>query len=279
MSLDPARHAARSILAVVSLLVVAGLAPGMTATAAPSSGVTSRQVDHVTVPGAAVSGPRVDPTPLEPTIQYEEAVAHERDRIAFAPGERVRVAFTPRAGDTWQVAGGSPRALPAGRLTGHAMRAARDVPAPPATSSLDRPIVPAADVVAARGAVFNPDDGTGGIQLVAAVDPGALRREVFGFLPYWELASSSTTFDWETLSTIAYFGVGADASGNLMKRNTDGSTTVSCAPRKFTVRSSRIARNTVRYSRSRCTVSRVVRPKTASSRNGTPRPRPRLNLP
>ena len=226
MSLDPARHAARWILAVVSLLLVTGLAPGMTATAASSPGVTARQVDHVTVPGIAASGPSVDPTPLQPTIQYEEAVAHAHDHVAFAPGERVRVAFTPRAGDTWQVGGGSPRALPAGRMTGHAMRAARDVPAPPATSPLDRPIAPAADVVAANGAVFNRDDGSGGIQLAAAVDPGALRREVFGFLPYWELASSSTTFDWETLSTIAYFGVGADASGNLMRRNADGSTTV-----------------------------------------------------
>ena len=46
-------------------------------------------------------------------------------------------------------------------------------------------------------------------QPAAAVDPGALKREVFGFLPYWELSDSSTRLDWEKLSTVAYFGVGA----------------------------------------------------------------------
>jgi spore germination protein YaaH/flagellar hook assembly protein FlgD len=48
-----------------------------------------------------------------------------------------------------------------------------------------------------------------------------LRRQVFGFLPYWEL--SSATLRYDVLSTIAYFGVGANASGDLIKRNADGS--------------------------------------------------------
>ena len=63
-------------------------------------------------------------------------------------------------------------------------------------------------------------------QPAAAVDPGALKREVFGFLPYWELTDSSTRLDWEKLSTVAYFGVGALGNGTLQKRNSDGSTTV-----------------------------------------------------
>ena len=253
MSLDRARHATRSIarrgatdrtigrrssrgtLAVSALLLLSGLAPGMTATAAPTTGATAHHVHRGPIAGAGPAeasvpardafGAWVRPTSMYPTIHYDDAIAHQRDRITFAPGERVRVAFTPRAGDAWQVAGGKPRPLPAGRLSGHAMRVSRDVPAS-AASPVDRPIVPAADIVAARGAVFNPNEGAGGIQLAAAVDPGALRREVFGFLPYWELASRSTTFDWETLSTIAYFGVGADAAGNLMKRYADGSPTV-----------------------------------------------------
>ena len=53
--------------------------------------------------------------------------------------------------------------------------------------------------------------------LAAAVDPGGLKREVFGFLPYWELTDSSTRLDWEKLSTVAYFGVGAAANGDLQK--------------------------------------------------------------
>src|SRR5206468_10464136 len=50
-----------------------------------------------------------------------------------------------------------------------------------------------------------------------------LRREVFGFLPYWELNDSSLTLNYGTLSTIAYFSVGVDKAGNLMKTNDDGS--------------------------------------------------------
>ena len=62
--------------------------------------------------------------------------------------------------------------------------------------------------------------------LAAIVNPGGLRREVFGFLPYWELADPSTTLDWEKLSTIAYFGVGAAANGDLHVKETDGSMSV-----------------------------------------------------
>ena len=59
---------------------------------------------------------------LQPTIQYEEAVAHADDRIDFKPGERVSVGFKPRGSDGWTVDGGRAQALPAGRLSGHALR-------------------------------------------------------------------------------------------------------------------------------------------------------------
>ena len=52
-----------------------------------------------------------------------------------------------------------------------------------------------------------------------------LRRQVFGFLPYWTVGDSSTVLKYDYLSTIAYFSVGADSKGNLLKRNTDGSVT------------------------------------------------------
>jgi spore germination protein YaaH/flagellar hook assembly protein FlgD len=48
---------------------------------------------------------------------------------------------------------------------------------------------------------------------------------VFGFLPYWEVSGASTSLNYATLTTIAYFSVGADAAGNLRKRNSDGSLT------------------------------------------------------
>jgi spore germination protein YaaH/flagellar hook assembly protein FlgD len=178
----------------------------------------------------AVSAPltgaatQTDPASLgvmRPSIQYEEAIAHAADQIAFAPGGRVSVPFTPRAEDDWSVAGEAPQPLPAGRLSGSTIRAggtgggnlyANPAPEPEA---LDRPIIDRDTAVTAR--------------LAAAVDPGGLRREVFGFLPYWELTDSSTTLDWEKLSTIAYFGVGAAANGNLEIKNSDGSTTVGWA--------------------------------------------------
>ena len=40
-----------------------------------------------------------------------------------------------------------------------------------------------------------------------------MRREVYGFLPYWEVADSTTRVDFSVLTHIAYFSVGADASG------------------------------------------------------------------
>ena len=39
-------------------------------------------------------------------------------------------------------------------------------------------------------------------------------------------SSSTSALDYGRISTIAYFGIGADAAGNLQKRNADGSTTV-----------------------------------------------------
>jgi spore germination protein YaaH/flagellar hook assembly protein FlgD len=148
-------------------------------------------------------------------------MAHAGDKTAFVAGDRVTVPFKPRAGDRWTVGGVTPRELPAGRLSGKAIREAKTpqrpigaVPAEPAVAvgPADLPYLDPSTTFVARPA--------------AAVDPGALKREVFGFLPYWELSASSTRYDWEKLSTVAYFGVGASGSGALQRRNSDGSTTV-----------------------------------------------------
>lgn len=130
---------------------------------------------------------------LEPTIQYEEAAAHADDRIVFEPGGRVTVPFTPRADDGWTIAGSTPRPLPVGRATGRQM------------------------VAAPRGSESTPTAVKG------------LRREVFGFLPYWQLADDSTRLDYDLLSTIAYFSVGVARDGTLVKRNPDGTVTTGWA--------------------------------------------------
>jgi spore germination protein YaaH/flagellar hook assembly protein FlgD len=159
---------------------------------------------------------------LQPSIQYEEAVAHAGDRTSFTAGDRVTVPFTPRASDHWAVGGVQPRVLPAGRLSGRALRVAIP-PGPPTRTD------PATSTDGSIGRVDLPyvdPASTPMADLAAAVDPGGLKREVFGFLPYWELSDSSTRLDWEKLSTIAYFGVGVAANGDLQRKNSDGSTTV-----------------------------------------------------
>ncbi|MEO5966345.1 MAG: glycosyl hydrolase family 18 protein, partial [Candidatus Limnocylindrales bacterium] len=193
---------------------------------------------------------------LLPTIHYEDAVAHAADTTTFEPGGRATIGFTPRAGDRWSVGGVSPRALPAGRLSGRQIRdgASASGPAPtttptpapttpapappdptpsptpnppsPTPGPIDAPSVDPSGVIDADGTAYIAPTGDGGVDLQARVTPAGLRREVFGFLPYWELSDSSTTLDYTKISTVAYFGVGAAANGNLEKTNSDGSTTV-----------------------------------------------------
>ena len=215
-----------AVLAAVAMLLAGWtpLAPVVSVAASDATG------DATAAGRTAGDGP---PATLQPTVQYEEAVAHAGDKTTFAPGDRVSVPFKPRAADRWPVGGTQPRELPAGRVSGKALRTAK-MPGPPlrndppagdaaptgfgggpALAFIDRPYVDPSSAPMA--------------DLAAAVDPGGLKREVFGFLPYWELTDSSTRLDWEKLSTVAYFGVGAAANGNLQKKNSDGSTTVGWA--------------------------------------------------
>jgi spore germination protein YaaH len=167
-----------------------------------------------------------EPEPrLQPGVHYEEAMAHAQDRISFKPGGLVTRGFTPRAGDTWPVDGSAPRALPAGNATGAAItdspQGSMWADAPPVSSTVDGAVIDPADVVPAEGAMaVSP----------AADDPldvsGTKRlKQVFGFLPYWEVSDSSNTLDYRVLSTIAYFSVGSDRYGNLLKKNSDGTPT------------------------------------------------------
>jgi spore germination protein YaaH/flagellar hook assembly protein FlgD len=176
----------------------------------------------VTAPLAGVSAVvGIDPEAggLRPGIQYEEALAHAQDEIAFAAGGRVGTPFTPRPADDWSVGGDEPQGLPAGNMTGAELR---DVAPDDLGSAGPSASVPA---VAFDRPIVDPRS-VGRTRVAAAVDPGGLRREVFGFLPYWELTDASTTLDWEKLSTIAYFGVGTAANGDLEIKASDGSTSV-----------------------------------------------------
>jgi spore germination protein YaaH/flagellar hook assembly protein FlgD len=156
-----------------------------------------------------------------PSVVYEESVAHAGDRIAFTAGDRVSVPFKPRASDGWTIDGAHPVELPAGRASGRALRESAPGQIPVSTGV-------GTAVGAANLPYVDPASAVFG-DVAAAVDPGGLRREVFGWLPYWEVSDSSTRYDWETLSTVAYFGVGAAGNGDLQRKNADGSTTVGWA--------------------------------------------------
>ncbi len=57
-------------------------------------------------------------------------------------------------------------------------------------------------------------DGSGGV----AGLPNGLRREVFGYLPYWAATPAQlSNMNYGLVSTIAYFSVGARANGTLAK--------------------------------------------------------------
>ncbi|HTK44178.1 MAG TPA: glycosyl hydrolase family 18 protein [Patescibacteria group bacterium] len=192
----------------------------------------------------AAPAPIVEGAALQPSVQYRQAVEHAGDRIDFEPGGLVGIPFRPRAEDDWQVDGARARTLPSGAATGAQIRAApdgrtwaarapEDVAAPwhftgsrGASDALTAatPTV-LGDVVPARAAVEPP----AGVEVSAPVGASGLRREVFGFLPYWEVADARTVLDWRTLSTIAYFSVGCASNGNLLKRNADGSATTGWA--------------------------------------------------
>lgn len=218
--------------------------------------VTADLASYDTAPGAADGAggpvpaddaPSADAAGLLPSIQFEEAEKHANDKIDFTPGGRVTVGFTPRQGDTWKVGGRAPTALPGGRLDGKAMRRQGGPADPSASGPTDRtPGGPTAPADAAPDATVDTptEDGaaipatsastvsessTATPDALAPVTQNGLRREIFGFLPYWQLNSSTLRLDWAKISTIAYFGVGADGSGNLQKRNADGSTTVGWA--------------------------------------------------
>ncbi|HXI44917.1 MAG TPA: glycosyl hydrolase family 18 protein, partial [Candidatus Acidoferrales bacterium] len=190
---------------------------------APQASVGAAQVpspqptaEAPTAEAPAADAPAAD-GPDGPSIQYLDSVAHAGDRIDFQPGPRVSVPFRPRATDRWSVGGALPRPLPAGRLSGAEMRDQAGPPAP-ATDPLANPDTTNADSAASTTPLASA-------QTVAAVGDGGLRREVLGFLPYWEVGDSSTVLDYSTLSTVAYFSVGCASAGTLLKKNSDGSTT------------------------------------------------------
>ena len=226
---DPGRAPGLSAASPTTLPVTGGLQGALPASrAAMTSAAAPAPLEP---PGGEGSAPDLRAYQLRPgdapSQMYADAIAHEGRRFDFVPGGRVDVGFRPRSDDRWPVGGVAPRALPAGTASGAEMD---DAPAPdPAVPAPGR--TPADD----PGAQSAPDPlpvPAVGAAFVVPSDDGALapaavgmRREVYGFLPYWEVADSDTRVDFSVVTHLAYFSVGADADGNLKKRNKDGTLT------------------------------------------------------
>jgi spore germination protein YaaH len=262
------RRHCRAWLAIVLGLAVAGPAglvpdPALALTPPPATAEDPPRAHPLPGPGEGAA-PAAEPDEREevgppeeatapaglPSIHYRHAQEHAGERIEFEPGERVTVPFRPRADDALKVDGEAPRALPAGHATGRRMLESapgsvwadglpRDLARPghfldgrDARDDLGSPVrLHAADETAAGGITLASaalDETLDRVESAARVGHG-LRREVFGFLPWWELADDRNVLDWETLSTVAYFSVGCEASGALEKRSADGSATTGWA--------------------------------------------------
>ncbi len=165
-------------------------------------------------PHAVAYEPDTEVVDVPTSAAYQQFKDHENDPNTFVPGDVVTIPYVPRAGDKTPVDGRAPVALRAGTASGASMadsdngtvRAVDDaLPADGLPGPLDKLIAP-------QQAQATPASGN------------VLRREVFGFLPYWE-SVAAPTLNYDLLSTVAYFGVGVDGKGNLQKKNSNGSTT------------------------------------------------------
>ncbi|MFH1475428.1 MAG: glycosyl hydrolase family 18 protein [Chloroflexota bacterium] len=171
----------------------------------------------------------------EPSQMYLDTAANEHRSFRFTPGDRVTVGFRPRADDRWPVGGHAPRALPAGRESGAEMAESPSAPVEPppvpdatpgpAPTPLPPDTMPDATPIPAEGAMLVVPSGSPGLAPAAV----GMRREVYGFLPYWEVADSDTVLNFDILTHLAYFSVGSDAKGNLKKRESNGSLTTGWA--------------------------------------------------
>ena len=236
LALPPATFGSGSFASRDSAIPVVRAAATSAASVAavPVTAVPARPVGAARIAATAGSAaPSAAPVALlRPTIQYEEALAHAADPNHFAPGDRVSVPFRPRAGDRWLVGGRLPVALPAGSSSGRSIaiaagrlpavidrRAPRSIAVQPA-STLPASASASASAGPSRAAVSQPS-GTGAPRAVVGAG-SSLRRDVFGFLPYWELTDPLARLDDSLLSTIAYFSVAVDKAGNLVKADSNG---------------------------------------------------------
>jgi spore germination protein YaaH len=162
------------------------------------------------------------------SMWYQQVLEHAHDQIEFTPGDAVTVPYVPRPGDRTLINGKYPVALPAGRASGRSMAA---TPNDTIWAFPDAEQGNATDQggIALSGRAtqeYAPRTTTVGAPPEAA-GSNVLRREVYGYLPYWE-SGAGASLNYDILSTVAYFGVTVRGDGTLGK-STNGSTTTEWA--------------------------------------------------
>jgi spore germination protein YaaH len=167
------------------------------------------------VESAAAVAPTGGNEPAVGSVMYRQALEHADDPNLFTPGDAVVVPYQPRLGDKTSIDGGSPVALPAGTASGRSMAQEKEG-SPSATNDVLDP------TAASPSAIGQPAE-----MQPAAASGNVLRREVFGYLPYWE-SSYSSSLNYDLLSAVAYFGVSVRGNGDLAK-STGGVTTTEWA--------------------------------------------------
>jgi spore germination protein YaaH len=190
------RHRGSALL-LATLLLAAGLPDAPRAAATDPSPVPGSQ--QVTIPPLLANGPITLPNgrvlPAMPRGLQQSSIQAEM----LALHEADRVDFTPGERPRPRGAAGADLAL---GLTQPSGSATLDLAAP----------------------------GEAAATLAATSLPNGMRKEVFGFLPYWML--SSTDLQWmqyQLVTSIAYFGVAARSDGTLAVKNSDGTLTAGWA--------------------------------------------------
>ena len=164
-----------------------------------------------TLPGSPAARPvaAADGEDLGSPMWYDQVLAHQGEQFDFVPGDAVTVPYVPRPGDKTLINGRTPTALPAARASGRSMAL---TPEGHVSADADVPQKTLLETAAATASARE-----------AAARVNVLRRQVYGFLPWWE-APYADELDYDILSTVAYFGVAVRSNGDLA-RTKDGSTT------------------------------------------------------
>ena len=154
-----------------------------------------------------------DEEELGSPMWYDQVLQHEGETYDFVPGEAVTTPYVPRPGDRTLVNGQPAVALPPGRASGKSMAETPDGAIWAEPDAPERTLLSAATTAAETQA--------------SAARINVLRRQVYGFLPYWE-SPYSDDLNYDILSTVAYFGVAVRSTGDLA-RTTNGKTTTEWA--------------------------------------------------